>query len=85
LTLKDGSIVGGLIADENNDHYAVLTDPINGTKQIVGRTQVVSKELSPVSMMPPGLLYSLTKDEILDLLAYLESGGNEKAPAFAKP
>ena len=31
-----------------------------------------------------GLLSVLTKDEVLDLLAYIESGGNEKAPAFRK-
>ena len=34
--------------------------------------------------MPPGLINVLTKDEVLDLIAYLVSGGNDKAPAFAK-
>jgi len=43
---------------------------------------IKSREISPVSMMPPGLINVLTKDEIMDLLAYIESGGNEKAPAF---
>jgi hypothetical protein len=26
----------------------------------------------------------LNQDEVLDLIAYLQSGGNEKAPAFTK-
>ena len=34
--------------------------------------------------MPPGLLNTLTQEEVLDLLAYLQSGGNEQSPAFAK-
>lgn len=34
--------------------------------------------------MPEGLVNVLTKEEILDLLAYIESGGKATAPAFAK-
>jgi hypothetical protein len=34
--------------------------------------------------MPEGLVNILTKDEILDLLAYLESGGREPAAASGK-
>jgi hypothetical protein len=40
------------------------------------------KKLSPVSAMPSNLLDVLTKDEILDLLAYIESGGNNKGTQF---
>jgi hypothetical protein len=32
--------------------------------------------------MPEGLIQVLTRDEILDLLAYLESGGNPKNSNF---
>jgi hypothetical protein len=45
---------------------------------------VKSRELSKASLMPPGLLNTLTEDEILDLLAYLESMGDEKHPNFSK-
>jgi hypothetical protein len=34
--------------------------------------------------MPPGLLNTFTEDEILDLLAYLESMGDEEHPNFLK-
>jgi hypothetical protein len=33
-------------------------------------------------MMPPGLLYTLKKDDVLDLLAYLLSKGNPEDPMF---
>ena len=34
--------------------------------------------------MPDGLVNILTKEEILDLLAYLESAGNKQHAAFRK-
>ena len=33
-------------------------------------------------MMPPGLINTLNKDELLDLIAYLVSGGNANDKAF---
>lgn len=37
---------------------------------------------SPVSIMPNGVLNTLDKEQILDLLAYLLAGGNADADAF---
>jgi len=78
-----GDTVMGLVSEQNKDHITLVTDPISGTKKTIPTSQIKSKEISPISMMPPGLINVLTKEEILDLLAYLESAGNEKAPAFA--
>jgi hypothetical protein len=35
-------------------------------------------------MMPPGLLFMLKEDDILDLMAYLLSKGNPDDPMFVK-
>jgi putative heme-binding domain-containing protein len=78
FTMKDHTTFGGQIADEN--HF--LVDPFNGTKENLPRQNIVSREVSHISLMPPGLLMTLSQDEILDLVAYLQSGGNEKAAAF---
>jgi putative heme-binding domain-containing protein len=82
VTTKGGDTLIGLVAEQNADHLTLVTDPIAGTKKTIPAADVKTKEISPVSMMPPGLINVLTKEEILDLLAYIESGGNEKAPAF---
>ena len=37
---------------------------------------------SPISAMPKGLLDKLTRDEILDLVAYLTARGNRRHPLF---
>ena len=48
----------------------------------VDRKEVVSMALSKVSPMPTNLLSPLTRDEILDLLAYLVSGGDPQHAVF---
>ena len=58
-----------------------LTDP--NQRVNVDRKEVVSMEVSKVSSMPPMLLNMLTKDEVLDLLAYVLSGGDPKDEMFA--
>jgi hypothetical protein len=59
-----------------------LSDP----DQRVGfdRKQVTSIEVSKVSPMPPMLLSMLTKEEILDLLAFTLSGGDKDNAWFKK-
>lgn len=81
--LKDGSQVVGRVANLKENNLMVSTnmmDPHNFTN--VDATQVVRTEESKVSMMPPGLLNMLQEDDILDLLAYLLSGGNPDDPMF---
>jgi hypothetical protein len=48
----------------------------------IDRTQVRSIEPSKLSPMPTGLLNLLTKDEILDLVAYVLSGGDPRHELF---
>jgi hypothetical protein len=48
----------------------------------VDRKHVKSIEPSPISPMPEGLLNMLKKEEILDLTAYILSGGNAKNAMF---
>jgi hypothetical protein len=67
------------------DHYQVNTnmmDPSSTT--LVDVKDLVSIEASPISMMPPGLINTMSKDDIYDLLAYFISGGDPKHSAFKK-
>jgi len=43
---------------------------------------ITSIEPSPISMMPPGLINTMNKEDILDLLAYLISGGDRNHELF---
>ena len=59
-----------------------MLDP-NALEQ-VDRRQVEEMQPSPVSMMPEGLLNTLDRDEVLDLLAYLLSRGDPDSPMFTE-
>jgi putative heme-binding domain-containing protein len=64
----------GMIIGENNTEMQVLTDPLQGTIARINLYMPAEKTLLPISFMPPGLLNSFSKEEIFDLLAYIESG-----------
>jgi putative heme-binding domain-containing protein len=83
LTKTDGETVTGAIVNLNGDGVMVNTDPASPWQQItVDRKQVKSIEPSKTSPMPEGLLGLLTKDEILDLTAFVLSGGNKSHAMF---
>ncbi|MBI3882145.1 MAG: heme-binding protein [Verrucomicrobia bacterium] len=85
LTKLDGTTVTGIIVNLNNDTVQVntdLTDP--NQREGVDRKQVKSIETSKVSPMPEGLLNMLQKEEVLDLVAYVLSGGDAKNAMFSK-
>ena len=54
----------------------IATDPMRMENSVeISKSDIVSHQESPVSPMPAGLLDTLTREEILDLLAYLDSAG----------
>jgi len=85
FTMEDGSIVMGRIMNLNKDKVMVNTNMMNPDEIAnVDRTKLQSMEPSPVSMMPPGLVNTLSKDDVLDLLAFLLSQGDPSDPMFAE-
>jgi len=83
LSLKSGKEVSGRIISEQEGKIQIITDP-NKLDQIttIDAKDVESREVSKSSFMPAGLLNTLNKEELLDLLAYLLSGGDRGYPAF---
>jgi putative heme-binding domain-containing protein len=83
ITKNNGETVTGAIVNLNGDTVSVNTDPASPWQQErVDRKQVKSIEPSKTSPMPEGLLGPLTQEEILDLTAYLLSGGDRKNTMF---
>jgi hypothetical protein len=84
ISLKDGSLVVGRVIGEENGKFLVMTNPFapDATAQVT-IADVVSRKDYAVSPMPPGLINMLNPDELLDLIAYLFSGGNPKDKVFA--
>ena len=82
--LKNGDVVTGRIVEENDQKAVVMTDPLAKTKVEIPKADIRERIASKISPMPEGLVNNFTRDEILDLVAYLESGGKETAPQFGK-
>jgi len=84
VLLKDGSTLVGRAYAEGGK-LVVTADPRNPDESTsVALDEVKSRKPYPVSLMPAGMINGLNKDEILNLVAYLQSGGDPKHPAFAK-
>ena len=60
----------------------LVTDPLKGTRRELKKADVQARQPSKLSPMPEGLLAVLPEDEILDLLAYMESGGRPGSSLF---
>jgi putative heme-binding domain-containing protein len=84
VTLKSGETLSGVVVNLNGDRVTLNTDLYNPNQRTsVQRKEVKSMGPSPVSPMPPGLLNMMKKEEIMDLLAYILSGGDEQHHFFA--
>jgi len=85
VTLKDGSSVTGRVIYKNDEEIALAMNPFNfADLHKTPIAKVAKVEPSQISMMPPGTIFSMNKDELKDLMAYLISTGNPKHPAFEK-
>jgi putative heme-binding domain-containing protein len=85
VTKNDGSILSGVVVNLSGDGVTLNTDLTDPNQRVnVDRKEVKNIELSKVSPMPPMLLMMLKKEEVLDLVAYVLSGGNKGHAMFAK-
>lgn len=84
ITKKDGDDVVGRIAEEDDQKVVVVVNPLSPIRVEVKKAEIEKRTLSKISPMPEGLVNTFSKDEILDLIAYVESAGKETAPAFAR-
>jgi putative heme-binding domain-containing protein len=81
----DGRVITGRIVGDSGGKLVIVTDPEDVTKCIeIARADVEEITTSPTSLMPQGLLDQLNEAEVLDLLAYVLSRGNEADPRFRK-
>jgi putative membrane-bound dehydrogenase-like protein len=75
ITTRDGRTLTGNIARENDRQ---LTLRMVGQDTVIDKSTIQSRETVPVSMMPEGLLETLTEKEVIDLVAYLRTMENVK-------
>ncbi|MBI4658890.1 MAG: hypothetical protein HY735_08610 [Verrucomicrobia bacterium] len=67
---SDDRLISGIVLRENESILTIQTH--NGTV-VLPRREIASRQVSALSMMPEALLESLSPEEVLDLVAYLQS------------
>ncbi|MDE0768177.1 MAG: c-type cytochrome [Opitutaceae bacterium] len=72
ITTRDGKSYMGLILGVEGQAQSYVGP--DGKKFSIFKKDVKTRDEIPISLMPPGLLYTMTAREIRDLLAYLLQG-----------
>ncbi|MEZ6072731.1 MAG: c-type cytochrome [Pirellulales bacterium] len=84
VVTNDGRVITGRIVDEDDSKIRIRTNPYGSEMTELPKDAIEQRTVLDTSEMPTGLINVLTQDEILDLIAYLRSGGNAADPAFAE-
>jgi putative heme-binding domain-containing protein len=84
IVTKSGKQVTGRLMDETKDKLILQPDPLSPERVEVEKDDIERRRPSKVSPMPDHLVDVLSEEEILDLLAYLESAGRKDYKAFRK-
>jgi putative heme-binding domain-containing protein len=81
--LSSGKTLTGLILEETPTTVKVIENPLAKADAVVlKKSDIDSRAKSPTSIMPKGLLDKLTREEILDLVAYVAAHGDAKHKLF---
>ena len=71
VSTDDGGVLAGIIRDQDAGQITLALSPEKNMR--VDRGSIRNMEPMPVSLMPAGMNYILSKQELADLIAYLEA------------
>ena len=70
LHTKSGQVIGGTVSQE--DDQRVVLNMVGQTTTVL-KSDIEKREVSPMSMMPEGLLPTLQDQQVVDLVKYLKT------------
>ncbi|MEY5025494.1 MAG: hypothetical protein RLZZ244_1022, partial [Verrucomicrobiota bacterium] len=75
ITLKNGNMHLGRVVNEGPDLVQIQENVfVPSDVRDFSRKEILKLELSPVSLMPPGLINTCHPDEVADLVYFLQTG-----------
>ncbi|MDG2224273.1 MAG: c-type cytochrome [Rubripirellula sp.] len=76
--LDDGRLLTGLVIEETDDQLRMLPNLLKPEKiETINKSTIEKRQVADVSTMPAGLLDTFSKDEIFDLLAYIQTASRK--------
>jgi putative heme-binding domain-containing protein len=82
LELEDFTNVTGMVVGENDESITLIT--VDGKRVEIPRTDIVRQTPTAQSIMPEGLLNTMTLNDLVNLVQFLEDGADPQAVAGAK-
>ncbi|MEM6981233.1 MAG: c-type cytochrome, partial [Planctomycetota bacterium] len=76
----DGQILSGLLVEENDDEIQLLVNSQATEPTVILQDDIEDMIRTKTSIMPKALMDQFTKDEILELLAYIQQVGRNPVP-----
>lgn len=73
LLTYDGDTLSGLVVEETKDTISILENPESTMPTEIAKDEIEERVKTSNSMMPKGLLNQYSKDEIFEIMAYIES------------
>lgn len=68
-----GQTLTGLVTDESDDTISLLENPEAAQPTVIPQSEIAGRRKTGNSMMPKGLLDRFSRDEIYEILAYIQS------------
>ncbi|MEE2642922.1 MAG: PVC-type heme-binding CxxCH protein [Planctomycetota bacterium] len=79
LQTFDGLSLSGIITQQDNEKITLIANPENPKPTTIMRDDIEAMKKTASSLMPKALLDNFTREEILELLSYIEA--NQKPPS----
>lgn len=73
VVTNEGEVFTGIVQAEDKSSVTLITNPESPTPTVVQRNDIDEIVKSSVSMMPKALLDRFSKDEVFELLAYMQA------------
>lgn len=78
--LTNGDVATGIITAEGTHSLTVQSSGEKSLAVTIDKSDIIERHRRAVSVMPVGLLDTLRRDQIVDLMAFLKYGGAVAAP-----
>jgi putative heme-binding domain-containing protein len=69
---KDGEVLSGFVAEDDKEKLELIN--VSGERIEIAQENIDSREPSQVSMMPEGLIHTMSLGDLVDLFIFLEEG-----------
>ena len=85
IVLTNDKVYTAMIVEKKDGVVKIIENPLVSTKPIeIKETDIAEQKKAPTSLVSKGLLDKLTRDEILDLLAYVWGRADPKSGFFGE-